>query len=104
MDISLSKAANAYKQASNIGTTAENLADTAAPAGPNFSDMVSEGLENARSTGYKTEAVSTKAIVNKAELTDLVSSVTNAELTLNTVVAVRDKIIGAYQDILRMPI
>ncbi|NBX04163.1 MAG: flagellar hook-basal body complex protein FliE, partial [Alphaproteobacteria bacterium] len=40
----------------------------------------------------------------KVDLTDLVTAVSSAELTLNTVVAVRDKVINAYQEIIRMPI
>lgn len=107
MDVSLSKAANAYKLASNIagqGGVAGGDMVGEAPKGPSFTELVSEGLDDARKTGYGSEIVSTKALVNKAELTDLVNSVTNAELTLNTVVAIRDKVINAYQDILRMPI
>ena len=107
MDITLSKATNAYKQASNIGggiSGGDMVSGAEQPSGPNFSELVSEGLNEARATGYQGEAISSKALANKTELTDLVSAMTNAELTLNTVVAVRDKIIGAYQDILRMPI
>ena len=37
-------------------------------------------------------------------LTDLVTAVANAELTLNTVVAVRDRVISAYQSIIGMSI
>jgi flagellar hook-basal body complex protein FliE len=33
-----------------------------------------------------------------------VQAVTNAELTLQTVVNIRDKVIGAYNDIIRMPV
>jgi flagellar hook-basal body complex protein FliE len=47
---------------------------------------------------------STKSIANEAELHDLITSVSNAELTLNTVVAVRDRMISAYQDIIKMAI
>jgi flagellar hook-basal body complex protein FliE len=35
---------------------------------------------------------------------DVVTAITSAEVTLQTVVAVRDKMIQAYQEILRMPI
>ena len=34
----------------------------------------------------------------------LVTAVANAELTLNTVVAVRDRVINAYNDIIKMSI
>jgi flagellar hook-basal body complex protein FliE len=33
-----------------------------------------------------------------------VTAVNNAELALQTIVTVRDKVIQAYQDVLRMPI
>jgi len=37
-------------------------------------------------------------------LLDIVTSVNDAEQTLRTVVAVRDKVVQSYQEILRMPI
>jgi flagellar hook-basal body complex protein FliE len=43
-------------------------------------------------------------MAKKAELVDVVTAVTQAEITLETVTAVRDKVISAYQDIMRMPI
>jgi flagellar hook-basal body complex protein FliE len=35
---------------------------------------------------------------------DVVTAVSNAEMTLQTVVAVRDRVLNAYQEIMRMPI
>lgn len=110
MDIS--KAAAAYQQTSGmkgIKTDPVKFDSEQAPieqnsGKPNFAELVSEGLEGARSTGYSTEATSTEALASKAELHDLVTAVSNAELTLNTVVAVRDRMLSAYQDILKMPI
>ena len=40
----------------------------------------------------------------KAELIDVVTSVAAAEASLETVMAVRDQVIAAYQEIMRMPI
>ena len=40
----------------------------------------------------------------KANMVDVVQSVNAAELTLDTVVAVRDKVVAAYQSIMNMPI
>jgi flagellar hook-basal body complex protein FliE len=45
-----------------------------------------------------------KGMAKEAELTDVVTAVSNAELTLQTVVTIRDRVIQAYQDIIRMPI
>ncbi|MEM6903398.1 MAG: flagellar hook-basal body complex protein FliE, partial [Pseudomonadota bacterium] len=35
--------------------------------------------------------------------TDVVMAVNNAEITLQSVVSIRDRVISAYQEILRMP-
>jgi len=68
-----------------------------------FSGLVGHALESAISTVHKGEILSTSSLVDQASLEDLATAVTNAELTLKTVVAVRDRIISAYQDI-KMPI
>ncbi|MND08593.1 flagellar hook-basal body protein FliE [compost metagenome] len=52
----------------------------------------------------KAEALTEKAVVGQAELMDVVTAVSNAEMTLQTVVAVRDRVLNAYQEIMRMPI
>ena len=109
MDIPLSKAAAAYKMASAMGAKGgaeggDNVAIGENPMQPAFDALVADGLEKARGTGYKTEAISTESLANKTELHELISAVTNSELTLETVVALRDKVINAYQDITRMPI
>jgi flagellar hook-basal body complex protein FliE len=43
-------------------------------------------------------------LAGKADIVDVVNAVNQAELTLDTVVAVRDKVVSAYQSILNMPI
>ena len=43
-------------------------------------------------------------VAGKANIVDVVNSVNAAELTLDTVVAVRDKVVAAYQSIMSMPI
>ena len=44
------------------------------------------------------------AVEGKANVAEVVTAVANAELALQTVVAVRDQVVQAYQEILRMPI
>ena len=50
------------------------------------------------------EQAATQQVQGKANLVDVVQSVNAAELTLDTVVAVRDKVVAAYQSIMNMPI
>ena len=112
--VSSNFAASAYRDATRVAE--KIIADTeSGQAGavtgsssgkvePAFSELVAGSLQQARDVGYNKEGTSTKAIANEAELHDLVGSVANAELTLNTVVAIRDRVINAYQDIVKMPI
>ena len=103
MSVSVNSAIAAYREA---------LSRMSSPAGlearsrqePSFENLVKSGLDGALKTMQQGETASRGAVTGKAELTDVVTAVTNAELTLQTVVAVRDRVIQAYQEILRMPI
>ena len=55
-------------------------------------------------TGEKGELMSAKAIAGTADLREVVTAVTNAEVTLQTALAIRDRVIQAYNDIVSMPI
>lgn len=103
MDVNFSKAANAYqsRQRSMDGMAGAGMEDD---SGPSFGDLLKESLNQTVSSLDKAEEMKTQALTGKAELSDLVTAVANAELTLNTVVTIRDRVISAYQDILRMPI
>lgn len=78
-------------------------AGQAKPAG-GFGEMLSEALKTTVDAAKASEAVSAQAVAGKADVTQVVTAVTNAEMALDTVVAVRDRVITAYQEIMRMPI
>lgn len=107
-DMKFNIASNAYQNMNKMGglPTPELGSSKGAEAlgKPSFNELVSDSLSEAKNAGYKSESISAKAMAEQAELHDLVTAVTNAELTLNTVVAVRDRVIQAYQDIMKMPI
>jgi len=69
-----------------------------------FGAMLGEALQNTINASKQAEGISAQAVAGKADVTDVVTAVTNAEVALDTVVAVRDRVISAYQEILRMPI
>ncbi len=66
--------------------------------------MLREAAEGAIDTLREGERQSLKAAAGTADLTEVVTAVGKAEMTLQTVVALRDRVIQAYQEILRMPI
>ncbi len=99
----ISSALNAYQQAlGRIGAQTPAAEKTAAPQG--FQDMVEEAVENAVDISKKSEAMTLSGMTGKADIQDVVLAVSNAEIALETVVAVRDTAIKAYKEIMSMPI
>jgi flagellar hook-basal body complex protein FliE len=73
-------------------------------AGPTFSELLNEAGQEAIQEGMKSEEVSLQSLTGESGLVDIVTAVSSAEVTLQTVVSVRDRVISAYQDIIKMPI
>lgn len=97
-------AINAYNTTRNIGNNVQSDNTANKAAGPSFSDYMKDSVEKSIDTLRTSEEMSAKAVTGEADLTDVVQAVTNAELTLQTVVSIRDRMVSAYQEILRMPI
>ncbi len=85
-------------------TEAGGMEPRSADPGTSFADLVGESLSSAVEAGRQSEQMSAQAIAGKADLNEVVSAVTNAEVTLQTVIAIRDRVIQAYQEIVQMPI
>lgn len=103
MAVEFSKAAEALNKAAQLSDVS-GMEARDRPAPGTFAQMVQDVAEEAIEAGEKAEGLSAAAIQDKADLTEVVTAISNAEVTLQTVVAVRDRIISAYQQILRMPI
>jgi len=103
MAINPALATAAYKAASRIAEGAPPPAAGSAN-GTDFGSMLADAVKDAVATIGKGEAAAMEGATGKADIVQVVNAVTSAELTLETVVAIRDKVIAAYQDILRMPI
>jgi flagellar hook-basal body complex protein FliE len=73
------------------------------PPATSFGALLERVLTDAVDAGRKSETQATQALAGGGNLQDVVEAVNAAELTLQTVVAVRDRIISAYQEIMRMP-
>lgn len=76
-----------------------------AAAGGGFGDFLDKAISETVNTGKASEHQMALSTAGKSgSLIDVVTAVAEAETTLQTVVAVRDKVIAAYQDIIKMPI
>jgi flagellar hook-basal body complex protein FliE len=98
-------AANAYRNQLKLMQNSGAPDSSEDNAKPSFSKMVEGAVKEAIDTQYNAEAKQVESLTTgKVELSDLVTAVANADLTLNTVVAIRDRVITAYEDIIKMPI
>ena len=98
-------AAAAYRAAAQMAAAPASSAITPANVpGGNFSDFLSGALKDSINTMRQGEHAASQQVQGKANLVDVVQSVNAAEITLDTVVAVRDKVVAAYQSIMNMPI
>lgn len=69
-----------------------------------FGQLVANSVRQSVDSMRQGEHMSMQAIAGTADLRDVVMAVANAEITLDTVITVRDKVIGAYNEIIKMPI
>jgi flagellar hook-basal body complex protein FliE len=74
------------------------------PSGGGFADMLKSVMSDAMKTSKHAEHQMAAQVAGKADLVDVVTAVSSAETSLETVMAVRDQVISAYQEIMRMPI
>ena len=87
---------------SNLGGAAQKVEKVG--AGQDFSSFMKDAAENSIETLKSGEAMGMKGITGNADLNDVVSAINSAESTLQLVTTIRDKMIQAYQEVMRMPI
>lgn len=80
-------------------------ADPSTAAGDSsFGAALQGAVTNLTDLGKDADAKSVQALSGKGNLTDVVMAVSKAEMALQATVAVRDKVVSAYQDIMRMAV
>jgi len=97
-------AAAAYQSVAKMGTSASSAAAATGESAGGFGQFLSDALKDSLSTIKQGEAATQAQLTGKADIVDVVNAVNKAELALDTVVAVRDKVVAAYQSIMNMPI
>jgi flagellar hook-basal body complex protein FliE len=98
-------ASAAYQAMSKIGNAAATgAAQPGATPGAGFGDFLTGALKDAVGTMKAGEQAAAQQVAGKGDIVNVVSAVNQAEMTLDTVMAVRDKVIQAYQTVMQMPI
>ena len=99
MAVTVATAANAYANAARMATGAGP-----STGGEDFGKLLQKAAAGFVGSLDKSEQASLQSVTGKADLTAVTEAVNNAEMALQTVVAVRDRVIAAYQDIIKMSI
>ena len=98
-------AANSYAALARLGDQAAALRDSGAPdSGPNFSAILKDVVNSVTEVGRKSDTQALALANGKANMIDVVTAVAESETAVQALVSVRDKVIAAYEDILKMPI
>ena len=69
-----------------------------------FGGLVARAMEAGIEISRNAEAASTQALTGQGGVTEAVLAISRAELALQTGVALRDRVVAAYQEVMRMPI
>lgn len=101
-------AANAYASVAKLATNPSALLGKGAGASEasetSFASVLKDALGTVGEMGRKSDAQTRAAANGKANMVDVVTAVSETEVAIDAVVAVRDKVIAAYEEIMRMPI
>lgn len=108
MAVPFNAAANAYANAAKlIDQAARPQADQTAAGGaggPDFGKMLSEAVQSVVDTGKASDKQQMAMLNGKGNMVDVVTSVAQTQVAVEGLVSVRDRVISAYEEIMRMPI
>jgi flagellar hook-basal body complex protein FliE len=97
-------AANAYSSLARILQQQPGAASGTETSGPSFGALLKDAIGNVVDAGKKSDAQTVAMASGKANVMDVVTAVAETDVAVSTLVSVRDRVIQAYEDILRMPI
>lgn len=108
MQTSFAQATNAYSQSvrnSLQSATADDVPDTVSSAsGQDFGSFLSNAVSGFVNTEKTAEAQTAEGLKGGGDMTQIVTAVSNAQLALQASTVIRDRMVSAYQDIMKMSI
>jgi len=100
-------AANAYAALARMAEQTSSLGGGPAASessAPNFSAVLKDVINAVSDAAQKSDTQAHAVATGKSNMVDVVTAVAETETAVQTLVSVRDKVIAAYEDILKMPI
>ena len=96
-------AANAYANLARIADTG-GAGKASEAGGPSFGALLKDAIGSVMDAGKKSDAQAVAVASGKANVMDVVTAVAETDVAVSTLVSVRDRVIQAYEDIMKMPI
>jgi flagellar hook-basal body complex protein FliE len=98
-------AASAYANLARLTDPAGSLGKSAAGSeGPSFGALLKDAVGAVMEAGHKSDVQQHALASGKANIVDVVTAVSETEAAVGAMVAIRDRVIAAYEDIMKMPI
>ena len=72
--------------------------------GPSFGELLKNATGALVEAGRKSDAQTQAMAAGKGNIVDVVTAVAETEVAVEALVAVRDRMIAAYEEVMRMPI
>lgn len=103
MSTPFNAALSAYNSAAQL---MKNPAEAVAKpqSGPDFAQVLADTVQSTVESGNRADELSMQMLNGNANIVDVVTAVSETELAIESMVSVRDKVISAYEEIMRMPI
>ena len=94
---------NAAKLVTDLGKAGAS-ATGGAGQGPDFAKLLADNLQSVIDSGKASDQKTLDLISGKGDVVDVVTAVAQTEIAVEGMVAIRDRVISAYEEIMRMPI
>jgi flagellar hook-basal body complex protein FliE len=102
-------AASTYANIARLASDPSQALANATSAGAgssetSFTAMLKQAIGAVAEAGRKSDAQAQAMVNGKSNMVDVVTAVAETEVAVDAVVAVRDRVIQAYEEIMKMPI
>ncbi|MCB1516261.1 MAG: flagellar hook-basal body complex protein FliE [Hyphomicrobiaceae bacterium] len=105
MSTPFTAATAAYANAAKLmGNGGAKTANPLQEQGGDFASMLAQSVQSVVDTGNRSDNLQMQMLDGKANIVDVVTAVSETELAMESMVSVRDRVISAYEEIMRMPI
>jgi flagellar hook-basal body complex protein FliE len=107
MSTPINAAAQAYGNAAKLLGQAQkpNMDQLASGAqGNDFAQFLADSVQGVVDDGKASDQKALDLVNGKGDIVDVVTAISQTEIAMETMVTVRDRVISAYEEIMRMPI